>query len=323
MTGKNEFVCSNKKNGAKPQRVDRFLQAKLGVFSLQNVRDLLASGAVRLITAEKTVVAKKGAMLRDGDRLLWEGMPDLRRLPIPDGAVPVITRFEDEHLVIVDKPARVATHPLSPLETGTLANALVALYPEIAGIGPHILQPGMPHRLDIGTSGLLVVAKTAAAYEALRRLWDERAVRKRYLGLVHGKVEERGEIKAPLAHAAGRSDRMIVVNADKRAKHRGRTLTAITRFVPQRGNSRFTLVHLEIPTGVMHQIRAHMRSIDHPLVGDVIYGRNTPTDQKLSGRHFLHASALELPHPVTGETMKLTSPLPEELEVVLKELLPE
>ena len=232
---------------------------------------------------------------------------DLMPQDIPVGIV-----YEDEQLIVVDKPAGLTVHPAPGHPDGTLVNALLALVPDLPGIGG-VERPGIVHRLDKDTSGLIVVAKTDAAHRSLSRQMKERSVDKSYVALAAGTLRKtEGEVDAPIGRHPQQRKKMAVVDGGRAALTRYKVAE---RFDGPRG--RFTLVEAHPVTGRTHQIRVHLAYIGHPLVGDPVYGRRSP----LVPRHFLHAARLEIAMP-PGETERKTfeSPLPDDLSDALSEL---
>jgi 23S rRNA pseudouridine1911/1915/1917 synthase len=234
-----------------------------------------------------------------------------RLVPEPGVTFPVI--YEDEHLLVVDKPAGLVVHPGAGQRTGTLVHGLLARYPEVIGVGTDPARPGVVHRLDKGTSGLLLVARTQPAYEALVGALSSRTVRRRYRALVWGHVvATTGLIDAPIGRSPREPTRMAVAVRGKEARTRYEVLHRFSDPVE------VTELACSLETGRTHQIRVHLRSIGHPVVGDVRYDgarQSLPMD-----RPFLHAEVLELDHPVTGEALRFTSALPDDLQAVLDQL---
>jgi 23S rRNA pseudouridine1911/1915/1917 synthase len=261
------------------------------------VRKLLASGRVQI----NGRVVKKSARVRAADVV---EVLDLPRGPVPlpaEGEVAVA--FEDEDLAVVEKPAGMPTHPLTPEETGTLINLTVHRWPQTRGLGPRTLEPGLIHRLDTLTSGLVMIALNQRTFDALRRDLKMGRIRKIYRARVHGVVERnKGEIKVPLAKSS--SDAGLMVPATPGHKFRGRALPALSRFRVLERGSNMTLVELELVTGVRHQLRAHLAFIGHPVIGDDRYG--PPERGDLRG-YALQASQLSLTHPVKQERMEVAA----------------
>lgn len=216
----------------------------------------------------------------------------------------------DEHLLVIDKPSGLVVHPGAGQRSGTLVHGLLARYPELVGVGGDDGRPGIVHRLDKGTSGLLLVARTQVAYDALVAALAARDVHRRYRALVWGPVEAlRGLIDAPIGRSAREPTRMAVDERGKVARTRYEVLRTFADPVA------VTELACTLETGRTHQIRVHLRSIGHPVVGDARYGG---ARQSLPmSRPFLHAEVLELAHPVTGEPLTFRSPLPADLVAVL------
>jgi 23S rRNA pseudouridine1911/1915/1917 synthase len=231
-------------------------------------------------------------------------MPAL--LPEADLAVPVV--YVDTHLVALDKPGGLRGHALDPRQRGTVAAFVLARWPETAAIGDP-LAPGFVHRLDTGTSGLLLVARTAAAFAALRAAFRSRAIEKTYLAVVAGSPPPRAHLETPLAHDPRDRRRMAP------ARGGGRAWPAVTDVETLAVHGGRALVRTRMRTGVTHQIRAHLALLGHPVLGDALYGG--PPAPLAPGRHALHAAELVLPHPTRGLTLRLASPLPAELERLL------
>lgn len=218
--------------------------------------------------------------------------------------VPFVVRYEDEDVIVVDKPAGVVTHPSRGHAEGTLVHGLLAR--GVAG-GDDPSRPGIVHRLDRDTSGLLVVARTPRAHRRLTRMMRERRVERRYLALVHGTMPAALTIDRP-------------VGRDRRVRTRMSTATTVgreavthLRLLERLGD--FSLVEARLETGRTHQIRVHLEAVGHPVVGDPVYGRRGEAFGL--GRQFLHAAELVFPHPETGEPVAVTSPLPADLESAL------
>jgi 23S rRNA pseudouridine1911/1915/1917 synthase len=298
-------------------RLDQWLRARLPELSRTRIKTLIDGGHVRVDGR----TSKAAHRLRAGERVAAEIPPpppeEMAAEPIPLRIV-----FEDEHLLVVDKPAGMVTHPGAGRPTGTLAAAALAHCPEMAGVGgPR--RPGIVHRLDKGTSGLIVLAKTQRAYEALTAQLAQRSVSRRYVCLVHGALAPAtGVIDKPIARDPRSRVRMAVAPAGK-----GRR--AVTRFRVLERLPGVTLVECRLETGRTHQIRVHLASLGHPLLGDSTYGpraKGRPADPGLAGLVAgldgvaLHAAGLAFTHPVTGARCELSSPLPYRIERILSHL---
>jgi 23S rRNA pseudouridine1911/1915/1917 synthase len=291
------------------QRLDRVVAMVAGC-SRSEAAALVDAGAVavggRAVTnrshrvAEGDVLEFDAPDRRDGDRLS----------PDPSVAVPVA--FEDADLLVVDKPAGMVVHPGAGQRRGTLVHGLLARYPEIRSVGEPD-RPGIVHRLDKGTSGLMLVARSQPAYEALVAMLRARAVERRYRALVWGEVDSpTGLVDAPIGRSARDRTRMAVTMTGKDARTRYEVVRTLHQPV------RVTELSCTLETGRTHQIRVHLASIGHPVVGDARYGGDR---QSLPvPRPWLHAEHLGLDHPITGGRMAFDSPLPSDLAAVLESL---
>ena len=294
--------------GAPRDRLDRALARLFGV-SRGRAMEWIAEDRVRVDGRR----AAKGAQVGPGARVSVRRPP--LDAPAPQPELPVRIVHADGQVVVADKPAGMPSHPLKPGETGTAANALVGRFPELASVGPAPREGGLVHRLDTDTSGLLLAARTDAAHALLRAQFAARTVEKGYLALVAGELHAGGEIDVPLAHDP-HDARKVRAASDPEWAEAHEARPASTRFTPALRRAGFTLVDVEIATGVLHQIRAHLAFIGHPLAGDALYGG--PELPGLS-RHFLHAARLAFAHP-DGSRPRFDSPLPEDLASVLEAL---
>ena len=284
--------------------------ARLDQYLSQRLRDLSRAQVQRLI--RQGWVNVNGAVPRASDRVR---MGDLIVVTVPPPApssltpqsIPLNIVYQDREMLVVDKPAGLTVHPSPGHPSHTLVNALLALYPDLPGIGGE-RRPGIVHRLDKDTSGLMMVAKTANAHRDLSNQIKDRRIRKGYLALVSGEVApRRGVIEAPIARDPKHRKRMAVVQGGREAR---------TQYSALRRVDTFTLLEVFPESGRTHQIRVHLASIGHPLVGDALYGGKS----RLLSRQFLHAHLLGFSHPVSGEYLEFTSPLPPELETLLATL---
>jgi 23S rRNA pseudouridine1911/1915/1917 synthase len=267
-------------------RIDRLLRSAYPWLDRPTLERLFAQGRIHLNGRP----AKKGARLSRGDVVLCRDVPepaDLRLRPNPD--LPLRVLHENSLLLALDKPAGQPTHPLRAEETQTLANALIARYPELADLGDNRLFPALLHRLDTHTSGLVLAAKTPAAYAALRRQFQLAAVEKHYLAWVHGRVDVPGRSDAPLTHQTRSPCKMAVARNPDRVPPRD-IFPAATAWTPLQIRDDATLLDVVIFTGVTHQIRCHLAHAGHPILGDALYGSPLPAP-----RHWLHAAKLILP----------------------------
>ena len=251
-------------------------------------------------------IPKAGQRLRPGDRICVT-IPAPRPTELVPEVIPLQIVYQDEDIIVVEKPAGLPVHPGPGHPSRTLVNGLVALCPDLKGIGGE-LRPGIVHRLDKDTSGLMVVAKSTRAHLSITIQLKARTVRKGYLALVWGRVEPpQGVIEAHIGRDPRNRKRMAVVQGGREAR---------TRYTVSQYVSNCSFVDVFPETGRTHQIRVHFASTGHPLVGDALYGKKTP----LLNRQFLHASLLGFRHPVTDEYLEFTCPLPPELHGVLAAL---
>jgi len=239
--------------------------------------------------------------------------------PEPEPDAPLTVLAEGLGFVVVDKPAGVAVHPLAPGEGGTLANAVVARYPECAEASPEPREGGAVQRLDLETSGCVLFARDPGAWQALHEQLGARGVEKRYLALVAGRVTSGGVSSVPLAQRGGKAVPVPDALAEERARSKGlKPRPAETSWEVERRFAGHTLLRVTITTGVMHQIRAHLAHAGFPVAGDALYGGAAAALPGLS-RHFLHAARLGFDAPAGGREI-VESPLPAELEAVLDRL---
>jgi 23S rRNA pseudouridine1911/1915/1917 synthase len=265
-------------------------------------------------------VGKKGDKLSAGDVLTFSGPEQwLISLPAPQSELLVPIVYEDSSVLVVDKPAGMAAHGFSGRDNRTLANFLAAQRPDLLTIGKSRWEPGLVHRLDRDTSGVVLIAKTQAAFEQLSRQFRRRQIKKKYLALVRGSAEPEASIDYPIAHDFRDRRRMeLLVTADDK-KARRKSWDALTRFRKLAEAGGFSLLEVEMETGVTHQIRVHLAAIGYPIVGDFLYGDEREESFSLE-RHFLHACSLEFSHPEDRRIIKVESQLPAALADVLAHL---
>lgn len=291
------------------ERLDRVV-ALLAEVSRSSATSLIHAGGVFVDGAPATsgkVRLAEGQMVSVDPARLPEVAP-----PGPDPTVAVRVVYEDADVIVVDKPAGLVVHPGAGTPDGTLVNGLLARYPELAAVGDP-MRPGIVHRLDAGTSGLLVVARSARAYEQLVAALAARDVTRRYTALVWGHPEQRhGLIDAPIGRDPRDPLRMAVV-ADGRPARTRYDVSATFR-----DPAALAVVACQLETGRTHQIRVHLAAIGHPVVGDTAYGRERPTLGL--DRPFLHASSLAFRHPSGGGLCQFDSPLAGDLEEMLGSL---
>ena len=285
-------------------RLDQYL-ARVDVgLTRSRLRQLIAEGQ----TLVNGAIAKPAHRVRPGDHILLT-VPPPRPSDVIAQDIPIAVVYQDADLVVVDKPPGLSVHPGPGHPDRTLVNGLLALCPDIQGIGGEI-RPGIVHRLDKDTSGLLMVAKTQDAHIHLSRQIKDREVEKSYLALVEGTPSpDSGMVDVPIGRDSRRRTRMAVAPG-------GRESRTGYRLLEQAGVH--SLLELQLHTGRTHQARVHMAWLGHPLLGDAVYGRRSP----LLDRHFLHAYRLAFAHPGTGEPLDFLSPLPSDLQDALEAARP-
>jgi 23S rRNA pseudouridine1911/1915/1917 synthase len=286
------------------ERLDHYLVRTGHAASRRDARAMVERGAV-MLNGRRGI---KGAVVRAGDNIEVEASSQLAAIE-PDEDAPLEVLFEDAALVVVNKIGGVPCHPLRPGERGTIMNAVVARFPECADLGDKPVEGGLIHRLDNGTSGALMIARTADALATLRGALRTGAIKRKYLALVNGNLKTPLMLNAPIAHHPKNPRRMIVV-ADEAESAKLAARPALTRIDPQRRIGNFTLVAVTPSSGVRHQIRAHLANAGFPIVGDELYGASAASLE--AGRFWLHLSEIELQSPVSG-AVKISAPLPDDL----------
>ena len=294
-------------------RLDRFLASVVADRSRSQIQRLIKDQSVRVAGQ----VAKSNQPVKAGQIVVLDVPEPVEAEPQAE-ALPLPILYQDHDVIVVDKPAGMVVHPAAGHSSGTLVNALLHHVTDLSGIGGE-KRPGIVHRLDRGTSGLMVIAKNDAAHEELARQFHDREVEKEYVALVWGVVQAGRRIDAPI----GRDP----ANRKKMSARARRSREAVTRIVrTERINPAVTLAEIAIYTGRTHQIRVHLSAIGHPIVGDPLYGgvhRRVPGDVRAVThlqRPFLHAAKLTFKHPADGRRMEFTSELPEDLQEVLDDL---
>lgn len=304
-----EFSVSPESEG---QRLDRFLVAVLADHSRSQIQKLIAEGNVQVSARE----ARPNLAVHAGDRIVVN-LPAAASASVEPEAVPLEIPYQDADIVVVNKPPGMVVHPGAGHASGTLVNALLHHITDLSGIGGE-LRPGIVHRLDRGTSGLMVVAKNDAAHQELSRQFHDREVEKEYIALVWGMVQAGRRIDASIGRDPVHRQKMSA-----RSRRAREAVTRITRAFHMPG---LTLCQVAIHTGRTHQIRVHLSAIGHPIVGDSLYGgthRRVPGDIRAVThlqRPFLHAARLAFNHPRDGRRMEFTADLPPDLQDVLDAL---
>jgi 23S rRNA pseudouridine1911/1915/1917 synthase len=295
-------------------RLDAYLAANIDGWSRARLQRLIDAGDV-LVNGN---VAKASYKVSAGDEVEVDLTPAPASNFTPEN-IPLQIVFEDDQLIVINKPAGLVVHPAAGIHSGTLANALAYHFQQLANADS--IRPGIVHRLDKDTSGLLVAAKTKSAHENLSDQFRAREVFKSYIALVYGVVKQQsGRIEQPIARDPRNRTRMAIVPGGR---------GALSLYKVRRSFDAFTLLDVELKTGRTHQIRVHLSWFKHPVVGDELYdnGRdNNIQDVQLRARirklhrQFLHAEQLGFSHPKTGEQMRFVAPLPVELAGLLEEL---
>ena len=302
------------------QRLDRWLASICPDLSRSRVKALIKQGQ---LTRDGTAVRDPAEVVRPGARYVLTLPPPAPAAPAPE-AIPLAILFEDAHLIVLNKPPGLVVHPAPGNEKGTLVNALLAhCGSTLPGIGGEA-RPGIVHRLDKDTSGVMVVAKTEIAHKALSEAFARRDIERTYLALAWGvPAEAEGRIEAPIGRHPVDRKRMAVVAKGKPAATRYRVLRAFA--------TACALLECRLETGRTHQVRVHLAHLGHPLVGDPAYLRRLPAASSrlppdlraaLTGfpRQALHAASLAFQHPITGERLAFTAPLPGDLEALIDAL---
>jgi len=290
--------------GQKGWRLDVFLASRLSEFSRSRIRALIEEGRV---TAEIPGKEIKPSLIIVEGQVYHVSIPPPAPTDIPAQALSLDILFEDDDLLVINKPAGLVVHPGAGNPDKTLLNALVAHCPGISGVGG-VQRPGLVHRIDKDTSGLLAVAKSGKAYRSLVRQLAGRKLSREYLGIVKGSLNEKGMVDAAIGRHTSARNRMAV--RAETGKH------AVTHFQTLQANDQASLLYLKLETGRTHQIRVHMEFIKHPILGDRVYGE----ESGWAPRQMLHAFRLSLKHPLSGELKTLTAPPPAEFLECLQKM---
>lgn len=294
---------------ASDDRLDRYLAQQLTQLSRSRLQQLIEQGCVQI--NDRVCTAKK-IDVKTGDRIRIE-IPAVQPLELKPEAIPLDILYEDDSLLIINKPAGLVVHPAPGHANGTLVNALLAHCPNLPGIGG-VQRPGIVHRLDKDTTGAIAIAKTDFAQQHLQAQLKAKTARREYLGIIYGAPRSlNGTIDLPIGRHPTDRKKMAIVPVEKGGR------AAITHWQVKERLGNYTLVHFQLETGRTHQIRVHSAHIGHPIVGDPIYGSGRSVGVNLSGQA-LHAWRLTLQHPVTGEAIEVTATPSAEFNTLLEVL---
>jgi 23S rRNA pseudouridine1911/1915/1917 synthase len=291
---------------AKNNRLDVWLSQEISDLSRSRLQSLIEKGHV---TINDQICQSKKELVKKGDRVSVT-IPDAEPLDLKPEEIPLDILYEDQYLIIINKPAGLVVHPAPGHHDGTLVNALLAHCP-LAEIGG-VQRPGIVHRLDKDTSGAIVIAKTDIAHQNLQAQLKAKTARREYLGIVYGSPKtETGSINLPIGRHPVDRKKMAIIPEEKGGR------IAITHWQIKERLGNYTLIHYQLETGRTHQIRVHSTHIGHPLVGDPVYSSHHSLGVKLPGQA-LHAWKLTLQHPITGDIINAIAPLPEKFITLLE-----
>ena len=285
-------------------RLDRFLASQDLAITRSQIHRLIEEGQVAI----NGIYAKPSQKVRFGDTIVLTILPP-KPLDLVPQEIPVSLIYQDDHLIVLDKPAGLSVHPGPGHPDGTLVNALLAHCPDIRGVGG-VIRPGIVHRLDKDTSGLMVVAKTDTAHLSLSKQLKDREVIKGYLAVSKGSISpSEGIIDRPIGRDPRNRKKMAVIEGGRDSRTRYRVVEYL---------SGYEILQIYLESGRTHQIRVHLAYMGHPLLGDHVYGKAN----SLLARQFLHANHLKFIHPVTANHMEFRANLPDEMVAVIEELKP-
>ena len=291
------------------ERIDRFLVTALPDLSRAAIQRLIDEGNI----AVGDLAPRPSYKVRQGD-VITVHIPPPQPTLLEAESLPLSILYEDADILVIDKPAGLVVHPGAGNPSGTLVNAILAYCPDLAGIGGE-LRPGIVHRLDKDTSGVLITAKNDHAIHRLQQQFKQHTLEKVYLGLFIGRLpQNEGLIEGPIGRHPVHRQKMAVVTGGKPARTRWHVL----RYLRDRDGNVYTLAEIDLLTGRTHQIRVHFSWLGYPLVGDRTYGPAHPA--LFAPRQFLHARELRITHPTTGDAMSFVAPLPDDLKAVLETL---
>lgn len=314
MPNKSKINVSEENHG---QRLDRFLVSQFPDTTRSQIQRYIKAGEI--LVNDKNVTPHN--FLKHNDKItikpsVFKDMEEKAK-PFtvePNKKIKLKIVFEDDHIIIIDKPAGIIVHPTDRREQDTLANAIVAYYPQIKDVGEDPMRPGIVHRIDKEVSGLLLICKTQEAFEYFKKKFKGRTMFKQYTALVHNPIEEsKGVIDMPIERHKAKG-KMV---ARPKSQEAGRQ--AITEYEETQKFEHFSLLKVTIKTGRTHQIRTHMTALNHPIVGDKLYKQKKVKQNIDLDRIFLHATKLGFKH-ITGEKLEFESKLPNSLNKILKML---
>ena len=287
-------------------RLDRYLSEELSDLSRSRIQNLISSGNVQL---NGKVCTSKKIAVKVGDRISLE-VPEAEPLQLIAENIPLDVLYEDDQLIIINKPAGLVVHPAPGHPDGTLVNALLAHCPNLPGIGG-VQRPGIVHRLDKDTTGAIAIAKTDIAFKHLQAQLQAKTARREYLGVVYGAPKtESGTIDLPIGRHQHDRKKMFIVSVEQGGRN------AVTHWQIKERLDNYTLILFQLETGRTHQIRVHAAKIGHPIVGDPVYGSGRSIGVNLPGQA-LHAWRLRLQHPVSGDEIQVTAPIPQSFTTLL------
>lgn len=290
-------------------RLDTWLSQKISNLSRSRLQKLIEDGHVLI---NNQVCDTKKTVIKNGDRLIIN-IPPIQPSKLQAETIPLDILYEDEHLLIINKPAGLVVHPAPGHYSGTLVNALLAHCPNLTGIGG-VERPGIVHRLDKDTTGAIMVAKTEFALHHLQAQIKAKTAKREYLGIVYGSPQQdSGTVNLPIGRHPGDRQKMAIMPVEKGGRE------AITHWKLQERLGKYSLLHFSLETGRTHQIRVHSSHIGHPLVGDVAYSSNHSLGINLTGQA-LHAYKLTVIHPISEELIEAIAPTPPEFNKLLRVL---
>lgn len=288
-------------------RLDVWLSTSLPDLSRSRIQNLISQGNVRV---NDEICTSKKTAVKGGDRLQIN-IPAAQPLELKPNPIPLEILYEDEQLLIINKPAGLVVHPAPGHSEDTMVNALLAYCDNLAGIGG-VQRPGIVHRLDKDTTGAIAVAKTDQAHQSLQSQLQAKTATREYLGIVYGCPKtENGRIDLPIGRHRVDRKKMAIVAVEKGGR------LAVTHWQIEERLGNFSLIKFQLETGRTHQIRVHSSQIGHPIVGDSVYGKGRSVGVNLTGQA-LHARRLKLQHPVTGELLEAIAPLPPDFVTLLE-----